>query len=120
MKIHNKRPCTNGFRPVDTTISRVRLAPIINRVIFNPVFEASTINGERVCIAGIVELRIVAPTKKRINHGIFIFLLSLLKRKTVNSERGIIQRALTSLMVVAVCRASFPYLLAAPTTELVS
>ena len=102
MKIHKRTPWTNGLTPVDTTISRVRLAPIRNRVIFNPVFETSTIYGDRVCIAGIVEFRTVAPTKKRINQGIFIFLLSLLNRKTVNSERGIIQSALTSLIVVAV------------------
>ncbi len=73
MKTQRRTPCTKGLTPVPITISRVRLAPIRNKVIFNPIFETSTINGDIFLIAGIVELRIVAPTKKSINHGIFIF-----------------------------------------------
>ena len=49
-----------------------------------------------------------------------ILLDLVLNTKVVISATGIIHNALANFTVVAICNASVPYLLAAPTTELVS
>jgi hypothetical protein len=59
-------------------------------------------------------------TNNKINQGHFISFFSDLKINMEKKERGIIQSALANLTVVAIFSASSPYVLAAPTTELVS
>lgn len=62
----------------------------------------------------------MARIKYPINHGILILDSLFLKRNMVINETGIIHKARANFTVVAIFKASFPYLLAAPTTELVS
>ena len=54
------------------------------------------------------------------NQGIFILLSLFLNTITEKTDNGMIHNALDNFTVVATSNASDPYLLAAPTTELVS
>ena len=120
MKAQSKTPCTKGFMPTDVIRSFVRLDPIRNSVIFRPIFDSITMKEVSVWMTGIKVLISIASTNRKMKYGTLIFFDSLLKMNTDIIEIGIIHNALSSFMVVAVCRASEPYLLAAPTTELVS
>ena len=62
----------------------------------------------------------MANMKNAINQGILILDSLFLNNNAERSESGIIHKALANLTVVATSKASAPYLLAAPTTELVS
>ena len=62
----------------------------------------------------------MAIKNNQINHGILIFDVEFLKNNKVKNDNGIIQSARANFTVVATCKASSPYLFAAPTTELVS
>ena len=62
----------------------------------------------------------IATRNKPINQGILILEAEFLKNNKVKNDNGIIHNARANFTVVATCRASSPYLLAAPTTELVS
>jgi hypothetical protein len=57
---------------------------------------------------------------KPIKYGILIFCFFVLNKKVDKKAIGMIHKALANLTVVAISSACDPYLLAAPTTELVS
>ena len=120
MKAQSKTPCTKGLTPTEAIRSFERLDPIRKSVIFKPIFDSITMNEVSLWMAGIKVLLSIASTNRKIKYGILIFFDSLLKINTEIIEIGIIHNARSSFMVVAVCSATEPYLLAAPTTELVS
>ena len=65
----------------------------------------------------------MARMKRKMNHGTDTLVFSpffCLKINMETRERGMIHKALVSLIVVATFKASSPYMDAAPTTELVS
>ena len=62
----------------------------------------------------------IASRNKPMNHGMLTLLVLVLKIKAEKTDTGIIQSARANFTVVAISRAWAPYLLAAPTTELVS
>ncbi len=107
--IHRRMPCIRGFTPTDLSTSVDSDAPMKNIV---RVRQRRAIPDMTMPTAGMLSstnvLRRMAIMKKRMNHGIVIFLSWLLNMKDVARARGMIHKALVSLMVVATFRASSP------------
>ena len=120
IKIQIKKPKIKGLTPTETISSFESPDPIKNNVIFKPIFDIVTMAGATVCTPGTKVLISNASIKRKIKYGTLIFFDPSLKMKSEMTEIGIIHNALSSFIVVAICRASAPYWLAAPTTELVS
>ena len=119
--IQSRRPWISGLMPTARSTSFESDAPMKNIV---------RVKHRRAMLEMIVPtsgtasrtnvFKSIAAMKYRMNHGMVILRSLLLNMNDVASAKGMIHRALVSLMVVATFRASSPYAAPAPTTELVS
>lgn len=120
MNVQSKIPCASGLNPTDFKTVLFNPAPIRNKVNVKPILATEIKCRAKLLICGKYVLAIIAKIKNPIKYGIFIFPDLFLKIKVVINAIGIIHKERANFTVVAICNASGPNLLAAPTTELVS
>ena len=120
MMIHKATPSEMGLYPTSFNIFILIPAPTKKMVQTKMERDENPMISEIILGMLMIEFKAIATIKNKINNGTFTLFSPPLNIHIEIKETGIIHNARDTLTVVATSKASSPYAIAAPTTELVS